>query len=208
MGNAQNFNPLDRLIRTLRLRKILPYLPPNAAVCDVGCGDGTILKHLCESGRIAWGTGLDPCAIPAKGFPCEIIRADILGARLPPESYQAVLMLAVLEHLEGGKVEETMKEIHRILKPDGLLILTTPTPRSEPLLEFLAFRLHVISEREIRGHRHYYRRAEMAALAQLSGFDILKASNFQAGLNSLYVFRKKGSGANALEPPAPGSRPA
>ncbi len=117
-------------------------------------------------------------------------------------------MLAVLEHLEGGKVEETMKEIHRILKPDGLLILTTPTPRSEPLLEFLAFRLHVISEREIRGHRHYYRRAEMAALAQLSGFDILKASNFQAGLNSLYVFRKKGSGANALEPPAPGSRPA
>jgi Methylase involved in ubiquinone/menaquinone biosynthesis len=35
-------------------------------------------------------------------------------------------MLAVFEHIEPFKIENSLKEIYRILKPGGRFILTTP----------------------------------------------------------------------------------
>lgn len=187
-----SFNSLDRLIRSLRLRRIRCFIPTDSAVCDVGCGDGTVLRGLCREGSIREGLGLDPQAVPGREGGCEIIQADLLSAALPGERFDAVLMLAVLEHLDSGSVEPFLRDVHRILKPEGLLIITTPTPLSKPLLEFLAFRAHLISEHEIRGHRRYYRRTDLESLARRMDYEILKAARFQGGLNSFYVLKKTG----------------
>lgn len=207
MADPQSFNPLDRLIRALRLRRIRRYIPAGSMVCDIGCGDGTVLMALRKRGLIKQGTGLDPCASPGTKGDCEFIRTELLKAALPDRSYDVVLMLAVLEHFERGSVAAVMEEIRRILKPGGLLIMTTPTPLSRPVLEFLAFRLHLISEREIRGHRHYYGRDEMESLARQAKFDIVRAAPFQGGLNSFYVLKKKAPEDGASGPTAPETPP-
>ena len=56
-------------------------------------------------------------------------------------------MLAVLEHLDHPI--EIVKEIERILKPKGKLILTVPSRNSKPVLEFLAYKL------KIQKHRYF-----------------------------------------------------
>lgn len=76
------------------------------------------------------------------------------GIPLPDQSVDCVTMLALLEHL--NKPGAVLREVFRILKPGRKVILTTPAPYSKPLLEFLAFRLKLISAEEIMDHKHYF----------------------------------------------------
>ena len=73
-------------------------------------------------------------------------------------------MFAVLEHLSFPK--ETLLEINRVLKNGGSLYLTTPTPSSKPILEFLAYKLRLIDEAEIRDHKHYFSKKELIEFCQ------------------------------------------
>jgi len=60
------------------------------------------------------------------------------------ESFQVVTMLAVLEHIE--KEKQILREIHRVLIPGGKLVLTVPSVWSQPILEFLAYKLKIVSK--------------------------------------------------------------
>ena len=97
-------------------------------------------------------------------------------------------MLAVLEHLPMEN--ELVKESNRILKRDGLLVLTTPTPIAKPVLEFLSYKLHIISEESIREHQHYYSKQELIERLQRDGFTIEKYTYFQFGFNQMIIGRK------------------
>ena len=99
-------------------------------------------------------------------------------------------MLAVLEHVETNKVELLFKEFKRILKKNGKVILTTPTPLSKPILEFLAYKLRIISECEIRDHKKYYTRNDIKELAEATNFLLDSYKLFQFGLNSSAILEK------------------
>lgn len=78
-------------------------------------------------------------------------------------------MLAVLEHIEYE--ESILQEIYRILKPSGKLVLTVPSIWAKPVLEFLAYRLKIVDEHEIRDHKRYYSRKSLRSiLVEKSGF--------------------------------------
>lgn len=76
--------------------------------------------------------------------------------------FDLITMLAVLEHIENP--DDMFKEIYRVLKPNGNLILTTPTPRAKPVLEFLSFRLKLIDKKEILDHKRYWNKNELINL--------------------------------------------
>lgn len=183
----REFNLLDKFIRYLRFKKILPHLEINSIVCDLGCGDGSILKFL--SSKIKEGYGIDKKISEFKGKNLHFIRGDITQA-LPFENkkFNVVLLLAVLEHLESPN--SVFREIYRVLKPKGGLILTTPAPRSRFLLEFLAFKLKIISQEEIAEHKHYYSKQELIDLLEKHNFKVLKLKPFCLGLNTLVVAQK------------------
>jgi 2-polyprenyl-3-methyl-5-hydroxy-6-metoxy-1,4-benzoquinol methylase len=98
--------------------------------------------------------------------------------------------MAVLEHIPIDKVEALFKEFSRILNKNGKIILTTPTPLSQPLLEFLAYRLHIISEAEVRDHKKYYMRDDILLLSGSSDLKIIGYNTFELGLNSLCILEK------------------
>ena len=72
--------------------------------------------------------------------------------------------------------------------------MTTPTPISKPLLEFLAFKLHIINEEEIKEHVHYYSRKDIddliLKLSESYKLEIIKYKRFEFGFNSLIVIKK------------------
>jgi len=59
-----------------------------------------------------------------------IARDDITSSRLPSESVSLILCSEVIEHIPDS--ERALSEMHRVLRPGGLLILSTPQ-RFSPL---------------------------------------------------------------------------
>ena len=88
----------------------------------------------------------------------------------PDEYFDVVTMLAVLEHIDPGVLSGRIKEIHRVLKPRGSFIITTPASWTVPILSVMA-KLKLISPAEIREHKVLYSRSSVLDVVTKSGFD-------------------------------------
>lgn len=78
-----------------------------------------------------------------------------------------------------------LREIARVLKPNGILLLTAPSHLAKPVLEFLSYRLHLIDENEILDHKRYYNKRDLAeSINQVSNLKILQHRYFQCGMNN------------------------
>jgi len=119
--------------RMVRLEAALqPFLGnPRAGtrrVLDAGCGDGAFLAFLRRRGFQVSGLELAQGAVTRakRRCPDADVRIGSLEERLPfdDEDYDAVWCTDVLEHIFD--VHGALAELNRVLKPDGLLMLTTP----------------------------------------------------------------------------------
>jgi 2-polyprenyl-3-methyl-5-hydroxy-6-metoxy-1,4-benzoquinol methylase len=105
-----------------------------------------------------------------------IIDFDIeTGQELPFDaaSFDAVTMLAVFEHIEPAKLVDIVKNIHRVLKPGGLFVMTTPASWTDGLLRWMA-RAGLVSREEIEEHKDTYSPEKI--------FGILRKGNFPGGM--------------------------
>lgn len=160
-------------------------LPPDASILDIGCGsDPLFLKRIEASGRF----GVDRLIpAPVSDGSVHIAMADV-GAlpRLPFKdgTFDAVTMLAVLEHLPPHSVPSLLLDIHRVLKERGVLILTTPPPRTNGLLKVLA-KLRIVSPEEIDEHERAYTSGDLRGLLAASPFDerSVEIGTFELGMN-------------------------
>jgi SAM-dependent methyltransferase len=136
--------------------------------------------------------GIDTAPDTSETIPNLSLVQGNLNEALPlPDAYaDVVVSLAVIEHLTDPEIHTL--EAYRILKPGGVLLLTTPSPRAKPILEFLAFRLGVIDRFEIEDHKHYFNTSELRTVLESAGFkpENLKVSLFQFGFNTFVVARK------------------
>lgn len=161
---------LDKLFRTVRFRYVIKEIFPGVVVCDLGCGRDLFFLKKIENliqGGFGIDKDIDDNLVDTK---IKIIKTDIeKGIPLPSESIEVVTMMALLEHLTSP--EKVLKEIYRLLKRGGKLILTAPTPLARPLLEILAFRLKLIDEQAIRDHKKYYWADDGRKLLEQVGFN-------------------------------------
>ena len=185
----QAFNLLDRFFRRRRARALARVVAPGSRVLDVGCGLENWLVRS-SSGWSPDSLGIDP-DLDDRYLDHRGRRADVeqIGAE-ESGRFDAVTSLAVIEHLPTHSVGDHLSAIASTMRPGGMLVLTTPTRRARPVLEFLAYRLHVISAHEIRDHQHYYDRTELVELVGAHGFEAVEHSTFQVGLNQRVVARR------------------
>lgn len=188
--NTGGFNLLDKWIAKLRLGQVMPFVREGEVVLDFGCGVQAYLLRQTQE-KLKEGYGLDYDIATRREEKLSFVRFRYeTQLPFPDRFFDKIFMLAVLEHLEESQAQLLFSEFHRILKPSGEIVLTTPTPRGQVILEFLAFRLKIISQEEIRDHKKYYTPQDLQKLAQHHHLCLSQTRFFQCGLNSLYVLKK------------------
>ena len=119
--------------RMVRLEAVLGPLvaasrKTSRHVLDAGCGDGAFLVFLRRLGLRVSGVELAEAAaeLARRRCPEADVRVGSLEEPLPfdDESFDAVWCTEVLEHL--FHVHHALAELNRLIKPGGLLMLTTP----------------------------------------------------------------------------------
>lgn len=149
---------LENLLARLRAKKADNLIPKHlrqGRILDIGCGTRPyFLSHTFFSEKIA----IDQQE-PTKS-PTDILwhKIDLnIRPHLPFDDnfVDVVTMLAVVEHLNPDSLSKLFKDIYRILKPEGVVVITTPAPWSDRLLEWMALS-RLVSEEEIREHAFVY----------------------------------------------------
>ncbi|MBA4135784.1 MAG: hypothetical protein C0518_00545 [Opitutus sp.] len=182
---TKDFNALDLFICRWRSRIVNRQIRPDTEVLDFGCGHQALFLRGIAA-HIRSGVGIDYDAASSRPAPNLEIRQFRFQDRFDyaDGSFDHLTILAVLEHIPLDQVDRLFTEFRRLLRPGGSVLLTTPTPKSRPLLEFLAFKLKIISGPEIADHKHYWSEADIARLASRAGFRLRHYETFQFGLNS------------------------
>lgn len=179
--DREPWNGLDRFLFRRRMGRIRKFIPDGCTLLDVGCGyHFELLKYFHD--RLGIGYGADIQVSDLKLPPIELFRLDLGNddLPLPDESVDIVTFLAVLEHLEHP--HHILGEIRRVLTSRGRLLLSTPTPPAQPILELLCH-TGILRNRDALDHKVLYSRKLLDAVLGDNGFRLVDHRYFQLGLN-------------------------
>tara|TARA_Y100001934_G_scaffold226316_1_gene271425 strand:- start:64 stop:783 length:720 start_codon:yes stop_codon:yes gene_type:complete len=127
-ANWKRFNP-PLIGRYQLVVDQIARLKPDRLL-DIGCGDAKLLSLAGKHAGKATGIDLEETGIrlakeKLKDYPnCEAIHNTCYELPFDEASFDAAISADVIEHLNDR--EAHLREIHKILKPGGTLILTTP----------------------------------------------------------------------------------
>lgn len=174
---------LSLWLQEQRINAALPYLS-KGKVLDFGCGNGQLARYIDPSLYI--GIDINPAAvrISQKRFPSHTFLISN-GEGLETNQFGNIAALAVLEHLSEPSLY--LKKFHDVLKPQGMLVITTPNPAFRNFHEWGA-RLGVFSMKAAEEHDVCVSPGILLKLAQESCFEILESRKFLGGANQLFVF--------------------
>ena len=142
-------------------------------VLDIGCNDGLIDLHI--KNRVDKITGVDISKNLVDIAKSRKINAFVCDAEnLSPlyrKSFDTVMILETLEHLENPS--KCLKEIKKVLKKDGRLLLTVPSAYG-----FITQLLEVKSKLQNKNApiHHMYKKNEIREVLEKNGFRIVSSS--------------------------------
>lgn len=160
----------------------------DGAILDIGCGkDMDFLNKVMFADKY----GIDPEFDKTDWYWNGFGRTEYTKGKVPEVLYEfqhncfdVITMLAVIEHLETLDIPTVLKHIYRIMKPNGLFILTTPSIRATFVLKLLKFDT---------GHIKLYNKLELIHLLGEVGFQQMNYGTFELGMNQYCVARKRGN---------------
>jgi SAM-dependent methyltransferase len=113
-------------------RKMLDWLAEKVSglgvICDMGCGPGQIARYLHRQGVNVCGVDLSPAMVQqAQGLNPDIPfqRGDMLSlAGVADNSYGGIAAFYSIVHISRQKIVPALQELKRVLRPNGVLLLT------------------------------------------------------------------------------------
>ena len=145
-------------LRTQRANRLIPSGLRAGRILDIGCGSFPyFLAHTSFQEKFAVDQ-LPMAKETAVQNQIEFFSLNLNEApHLPFEDnfFSIVTLLAVVEHLNPTSMALLFQESHRVLKPGGTVILTTPAAWSDGLLKFMAD-INLVSAEEIYEHAFAY----------------------------------------------------
>jgi SAM-dependent methyltransferase len=156
------------------------WLVPEGAplrILDVGCGTGLNAQHLAAKGHTVVGIDLSPVAIEKfrqKGFDGSVCDLERDGAApFSDGSFDLAFASEVIEHI--GDTETFLTEIKRLLRPEGVLLLSTPNSAFWPY-RILSVLGRTPSEYQHPGHVRFFSKRHLANAIRSAGFLVERIS--------------------------------
>jgi len=146
---------------------------PPRVIVDVGTADGLMLAGLARTlGDDAMLVGCDislPLLTAVDDDRVHKVLAD--GARLPlaDRVADAVIATAIIEHVDDPRA--LALEARRVLRPHGILVVTTPVPA----MDHLASALGLLKE---SGHQFHFNLDDLGVLGRACGMEVQEARKF------------------------------
>jgi len=144
-------------------------LVPVGTLLDVGSATGEYLRSARDRGWRCVGVERSPWAADygRDHYGLDVRTGDLTDIDLPLASFDAVLMVEVVEHLEDPKAN--LARVAELLRPGGVLWLTTPNVAS--------LAASVLGPRwdriEPNGHLYYFAPESLTRLLEGAGLELL-----------------------------------
>lgn len=135
---------------------VLKYAQKGSHALELACAPGSLLKALRGYYDHVVGVEIDPRYREGMNEIVQGHAAIVFGEfpdvsrHWPEESYDFITALDLLEHIEDG--EAFMREVLRLLKPDGTVVFMSPFQTGQPLDEgqFMEEHIFLYSDSFIR----------------------------------------------------------
>ncbi len=125
------FDKIYQQVKNLMLKNKLNWIEkektPGAKILDIGAGTGDFLRAAKNRNWEVFGVEPNPDArklASEKG-----VELEKTTSSFPDQSFDVITMWHVLEHVPD--LEEQIKELDRLLKPNGLLVIAVPNFKSD-----------------------------------------------------------------------------
>jgi len=181
---------VDVVLQDWRMSKVLRYIPSNSRLLDIGCFKGELFIR--AGSRLSGGLGIDPTLTDSiNKNPCNNVTLikGIFPKDMPQaEKFDVITALAVFEHIPSEVSQDFVAACYNRLNPNGLVILTVPSPFVDNILAVL-LKLRLIDGMSLEEH-HGLSVKDIPNLFYKNNFNTEIHSRFQFGLNNLFVFRK------------------
>jgi SAM-dependent methyltransferase len=160
------------------------WVPRNVKVLDIGCGIGQTLAYHQSRGCEAAGIEADDNVLKiAARYKLNITSGVFDGSQFESSYFDYVTLDQVAEHVMDPHA--LMRGVHRVLKPGGHVIITTPNPDSFGARLYGARWLNW----HVPYHMQFYTRRSMEILAERSGLVLTKVRTITASDWQFYQWR-------------------
>jgi ubiquinone/menaquinone biosynthesis C-methylase UbiE len=175
---SKKLDILGEKLLNSRINNVLPHI--RGRLLDIGCGTNTLVKK--------YGNGLGIDVYDFGG--ADIIVDDSSKLTFNDGDFDTVTIIAALNHIPNRI--EVLLEVNRILKNNGLLIITMIPPGISKIWHFIRFPWDRDQhEREMKeGEVYGLSKKYLKNLVEKNGFILKKTTSFMLGVNTLYIFEK------------------
>ena len=178
---------LTRFIAKQRYSQIAPYI--HGDVLDLGCGYAQLLGEYDHKMNSYTGVELSPQRLDwlKENYPKAIfIQRDLDNEALDlGKKFDCVLMVALIEHLFNQKF--VMENVSQVLKPGGIIVITTPTPFGNDVVHRLGVSLRLFYQEAADEHIVIYNYQRFKILARKVGLSLKYHRYFEFYCNQIAV---------------------
>ena len=163
----------------------------KAIVLDYGCGPGFIIEWFLKAGATTYGVDMSPETVNLvnEKFKDEERfkggkRFD--GGTLPydDDMFDIITVTEVIEHLLPWHIDTVLSELKRILKPGGILLMTTPNDEDMSKMMVCCPECNTVFHRV--GHVRSFDKATLTSLMEEHGWETVECDG-----TSFFEFQKK-----------------
>lgn len=163
------------------------FIKNKGTVLEIGSYDGSFLMALREKGWIAMGIEINPAmAEHAISMGLNIINAPFNKVSLTDNFFDLIVVSHVLEHMPD--LEESLRHIYRLLKPEGYLFIAVPNYNAHlnPLFGGYKWSSFIPGQ-----HIWYFTKKTLKSSCELLNFKIVKIDTiFNLTAESKSFFKK------------------